>query len=1163
LTRQFTRWSGRCRAPLRTISGSTARCLEAFLILKSLEIAGFKSFARPTRLEFPEGITAFVGANGSGKSNVVDAIRWCMGEQSARDLRGQRAEDVIYAGPRRVLGSAEVTLTLEADSSEASWTELSVARRLFRSGESEYLLNRRRERLRDVQTTLRGAGIDNPRFVVVNQGMTDFLLSATPGERRALLEHAAGLSGYRARRDEALHKLQAAEANILTVEAVLAELEPRLRSLRRQARAVEERAGYQARCRTLLEHWYAWHWARLSQNASDLSEQLAASLEDRRSAEEALRELEEIFDADVAREREWQASMSAASAASHAAERELQEARYEMRRLTDARRAAGEEADSLDGRRRDVSGRLAELEGRRVAAAQDLVDISATVSLLEANRGEMRSAYEAVRAEASAAGERAGAAQRSIDAAARDFAAAAHERQSIAVRLGFLAERLSELSRSGGDLQAEAAEVEGQVDMEERRLALALEQEALSVSRHRDAERVLGDARVRLGRVGELRQRASGRRSALTEHLSQTRRSLSALSQSVADSPLLGLRVEAGWEPAVAAALSGGNDRATRRGVTRDFLEWRDGLTPYLPAGSCWADAVVASTTSLPNVLYGTVLTEDGEQARTACNRVAGAPGHVVGSPAIQFVTRDGAIFSASWLGHRPADDRGARYLVVKAEEATLTRMLAVSDGRLERLAALESAQKSEVERQQAKAGELGAHASRLRREASEAERAVAAARLRQDRVLHLVEARAAERAALESEQAALAEQSQAVERQLEDARSRFEDLEVARQDADRRAARLSQVLEVRREEWERAESGRQVAVARREGQERMLALAEAEGARLLEELERIDREQGALLQRLQRLESDLEGARSCLDDLGRVVAAHGDRLADLERVRPQRDDLGEQLRAARARVSDSVGRHERFAARVAEVQAERMRLSAEAQQELGLQVSQLPPPLPEPPSQEELRRVRARAAQYADLDETVVQEYREAEARLRYLTEQADDLRRTGHGLREVVRVADEEMLIRFEGALTSVSVEFERVFRLMLPGSRASLTVCDQDGGVDVQATLPGKRARSSAAFSGGERALVASALLFAVLHIRPTPFVVLDEVDAALDETNVDRYLAALADVAARTQVLVVTHNRATMAAANVLYGLTIDRDGVSSVLSLRLDEYEATG
>jgi chromosome segregation protein len=389
--------------------------------------------------------------------------------------------------------------------------------------------------------------------------------------------------------------------------------------------------------------------------------------------------------------------------------------------------------------------------------------------------------------------------------------------------------------------------------------------------------------------------------------------------------------------------------------------------------------------------------------------------------------------------------------------------------------------------------------------------------------------------------------------------------------DLSRRRAEAAALVDVCRkrvaeEEGRIAEARKSVEVlkARHTSESQLVSLLERDVRRLEAEADTLKARVRAEGEERERVEAAREEAAARLTQLERVHAEQARALDDVRGRRPREEDLRERLRTARAQASEAVGAHERGTARYEELQAERMRLSAEIVREMGTQPDALPSVEDDGvPSEDELRRLRSRAMQHAELDTAVVEEYRELQARGEYLTSQVADLRAAADGLREIMTVADREMRTRFQTALASVNREFDHVFRVMLRGGEASLEQVDDDGAIEVRATLPGRRARSSAAFSGGERALVASSLLFAVLRIRPTPFCVLDEVDAALDETNVDRYLAALREISARTQVIVVTHNRATMAAANALYGLTMDAEGASSVLSLRLDAYEEAG
>jgi chromosome segregation protein len=311
------------------------------------------------------------------------------------------------------------------------------------------------------------------------------------------------------------------------------------------------------------------------------------------------------------------------------------------------------------------------------------------------------------------------------------------------------------------------------------------------------------------------------------------------------------------------------------------------------------------------------------------------------------------------------------------------------------------------------------------------------------------------------------------------------------------------------------------------------------------------------------RLVGDVERARATVDELAAILRDQSERVTERERERPERKGFSADLAETRSRLSSAVAAHERALARLEQRAADRELLRAEIVQELQRPPDTLPDVAEDVPTTDEIRRLRARAAQYPDADESVVHEFREIEERYSHLSSHLEDLETAAGELQSILDVTDREMSARFELALGAVDEEFSRMFRVMLQGGEARLERVDAEGGIGIRAQLPGKRTQSSAAFSGGEKALVATSLLFGVLNIRPTPFCVLDEVDAPLDESNVDRYLSALRDISRRTQMIVVTHNRATMAAADALYGVTMDDEGVTSLLSLRLDAYEVAG
>jgi chromosome segregation protein len=367
------------------------------------------------------------------------------------------------------------------------------------------------------------------------------------------------------------------------------------------------------------------------------------------------------------------------------------------------------------------------------------------------------------------------------------------------------------------------------------------------------------------------------------------------------------------------------------------------------------------------------------------------------------------------------------------------------------------------------------------------------------------------------------------------------------------------------------------VAMGVREDTNRQLAAAALVESResqayagLLREVDRLRFEERHALEELRTLENEkcrlteeIEGARETVARLMEILGEQTERIGTIELERPGVPGRASNLPDARRRLSAALLAHERAMVRLEQRILERDRLAEEIERELNTAPSTLQQSDGDIPADDEIRRLRSRANQFADADESVVREFAEIEERYSHLSRHLDDLQTATVELQNIMDMADREMAQRFSVAFDAVNKEFSRMFRVMLQGGDARLEQVDPEGGIGIRAQLPGKRAQSSSAFSGGERALVASSLLFGVLNIRPTPFCVLDEVDAPLDESNVDRYLAALRDISTRTQVVVVTHNRATMAAADVLYGVTMDDEGVTSLLSLRLDSYEVAG
>lgn len=1136
------------------------------LFLKSLDIAGFKSFARPARFEFPPGITALVGANGSGKSNVVDAIRWCLGEQSARDLRGQRAEDVIYAGPRRLLGSAEVALTFERqERDDEDWAELAVARRLYRSGESEYLLNAARARLREVSGALRDIGIDAARHVVVTQGMADALLACSPSERRALLEQAAGLSGYRVQREEAAQKLAATARNTETALVVLTELEPRLRLLRRQARAVTERDEARANLRAALLSWHGTRWASCCHEHARSAEAAAQFAQQRAAQRSLLERLEEEMETYLRATDAWQGETDDLRRRQREVERTLHQrhiardrAAEAVKRLTAAEAEARERVTALQqelagarARRDGYEAILSRLRGEHDTLNGEDERLEVEVKRRQAALDTALAAASSARVAYQQARTRADQAARKRDDLAEELARLEREQQALVARSqqqqAALAAAHLELTDGERDLRQLAAEAERVT--QQRRAA----EGKLRLSRHR------------LERSEGLARRARGRAVEVRSELGRVERLYRDLERSV-DAAWSGLAVRPGWEETVAAGLAdwiGATETAAAsHHRATAFLAWRG--TVQLPPEATWGETLVTAGLPRWNPLIAVVAVEDEVAAEGIWEEIASRPAHLIASPGITVVTRSGRRLGPFGWHARRQNDRTGEYLQLRSRRAALRRAIEIHERRVNRLSSAVEAirgQLGDVEREAARRQGTGREL-RDRRLALETTRDRAGQHIaaieaeQRDLAMH-GERLAAQVPLMQRQRDELVAQSEVFRREAEEVASHSR---AAEQEVEGGRAALREMVRRR----DSVSVTLQTIERRREAEQESAAGVERDERRLQQSLVGLQEAITRICSQraeMERLAAETDAAVQVVEG---ELAELATRLERAMRARPIPPAGSTSLREAREALTQAVARHEHALAQLGEVIRRKEALAAEIRADLALEPEALPAEDGPAPDDSELRRLRARASSYVEADESVVSELETLTERERFLREHVADLQRAAAELEQLMKRADAEMELRFASVLAAVGEEFSRAFHLMLRGGHAELILAeDGSGGVEVRAQLPGKRLRSSAAFSGGERALVASSLLFGVLRIRPVPFCVLDEVDAALDETNVDRYLAMLRDVSRRTQMIVVTHNRATMAAADVLYGLTMDDTGVTRALSLDLRTAEQVG
>ncbi|MEQ8143205.1 chromosome segregation protein SMC [Streptomyces sp. OP7] len=1201
--------------------------------LKALTLRGFKSFASATTLRFEPGITCVVGPNGSGKSNVVDALSWVMGEQGAKSLRGGKMEDVIFAGTtgRPPLGRAEVSLTI--DNSDGAlpieYAEVTITRIMFRNGGSEYQINGDTCRLLDIQELLSDSGIGREMHVIVGQGQLDSVLHADPMGRRAFIEEAAGVLKHRKRKEKALRKLDAMQANLARVQDLTDELRRQLKPLGRQAAVARRAAVIQADLRD----------ARLRLLADDLVK-LREALQAEIADEAALKERKEAAEADLRKALQREALLEDEVRRLTPRLRNAQQTWYELSQLAervrgtislaDARVKSATSAPPEERRGRDpedmereaarVREQEAELEAALEAAERALEDTVAHRAELERELAQeerrlkdvaraiadRREGLARLKGQVGAARSRAAAAQAEIErlAAARDEAqqravAAQEEYEILKAEVdgldagdAELAERHEEAKH--GLAEAEAALTaarEAATAAERKRAATQARHEALALGlRRKDGSGALLEAKDRLhgllGPAAELLTVSPGHEVALAAAFGAAADALAVTTPSAAADAIRLLRKQ----DAGRAALLVTSPSSQIAGETTPRGEGNCAPSPDAPAPAA------PSATSLPaerlvsgpddlmpavrRLLHGIVVVatlEDAEElvvhARPGLTAVT-AEGDLLGA----HFAQGGSAGAPSLLEVQASVDEAAaelEELAVRCEELAEAQQEA-AHRRRECAALVEELgeRRRAADREKSTvAQQLGRLAGQARGAAGEAERAGAAAARAQE---------ALDKALADAEE--LAERLETAEEMPfeEEPDTAVRD-RLAADGANARQTEMEARLQVRTHEERvkglagRADSLDRAARAEREARAR----AEQRRARLRHEAEVAGAVAAGARQLLAHVEVSLARAT---EERAAAEAAKARREEELARARTE----GRDLKADLDKLTDSVHRGEVLGA---EKRLRMEQLEAKALEELGVEPAglvaeygphQLVPPsppaegeqLPEDPEHprnrprpfvraEQEKRLKAAERAYQQLGKVnplALEEFAALEERHQFLSEQLEDLKKTRADLLQVVKEVDERVEQVFTEAYRDTAREFEGVFSRLFPGGEGRLVLTDPDNmlttGVDVEARPPGKKVKRLSLLSGGERSLTAVALLVSIFKARPSPFYVMDEVEAALDDTNLQRLIRIMQELQEASQLIVITHQKRTMEVADALYGVSMQGDGVSKVISQRL-------
>ncbi len=1195
--------------------------------LKRLTLQGFKTFASRTEFVFDSGITAIVGPNGSGKSNLADAVRWVLGEQSYRLLRARRTEDMIFAGTRQRarLGMAQVTLVLDnADGwLPVDFSEVSITRRAYRSGENEYRLNDSRVRLRDIQDLLGDSGLARRTYTVVGQGLVDQALALRPEERRSLFEEAAGIAVHQAKRDEALRRLEETQANLVRVQDILNEMAPRLRSLERQAQRAAEWRQVSADLEAALRVWYGYQWHRAVRRLEEVQEEAeraAASLAER---QKALSAVEAHIVELRRRQTELRDRLGSWHQESSALHRQAEQVQRRLAVSGERYRLLGLRAEELT---REVEGLRQRMEARsqQVQAAQEAV-LQARAKAEEAAQAaeearRMAEAEEQERRLRRQELERAQAALVRVDAAIEETRrriaeleerdrSAAQERAELA---GKLARAEEEAARLEEDVKAsEAALAECARRLSERREALEAARDAADQARREeqrasvalaDARRRLDQLRTRLDLLDRLHEEGAGLYAGVRRVLQAARGSRRELSGVVGTVAEL-LHVPSELEVAIETALGGRlqdvvverwDDAEAAiaylkrvRGGRATFLPL-DNLRPSRPVRAPRMSGVLGVAAELVSadphldavvrLLLGRIIVvEDLSAARRVFARL---------ETGAQVVTLEGDLVrpGGSVTGGSRTERRDGGMLARERERQTLPQQIkaaeqavAEAQRRVERWQEAYQRAEADVRSHERAIGAISDERAALQRQLQEQQRALDRARqsLEWYRSLSAQAEQEIDRSGqrmaqlrktltdLEADRAVRVQALAEAEASLQ----ALADSEVAARAAEAQAAAATAEAELRSQEALLRSAREALAQVEAEWRAREQRLADlmAERQQLAAEVEGLERSVAALQAEIDRLAGQIEPAQAEADRLAAEQASEEEREALLRRLVRQDEDHHHRVQLALERARDEVER-----------------LRREIEHELGLvelepgagAVDQ--PPLPLHPLVESLpavsalpeglerdiRRLRTQLSRLGNVNPNAPAEYEEMLERHAFLSTQLADLKEAVATLEQAIAELDELMERDFRQTFEQVAKRFREHFTRLFGGGTARLELTDPDNvsetGVEIIARLPGKRAQSLALLSGGERALTAAALIFALLEVNPPPFCILDEVDAALDEANIHRFRETLKALSDRTQFIVITHNRGTVEVADTIYGISMGVDGVSQVLSLSMKD-----
>ena len=1179
--------------------------------LKELEIQGFKSFPDKTKITIGEGITGVVGPNGSGKSNISDSIRWVLGETSSKQLRGSgKMEDVIFGGTqsRGAMGFASVALTIDNSDHglDMDADEVTIGRRYYRSGESEYSINGQNVRLKDVYELLLDTGIGRDGYAIVGQGRIAEIVGAKSAERREIFEEASGIAKYRYRKNEAERRLEAAEGNLERLRDILGELEKRVGPLKRDSEKAQQFLELSERRKSLEVTLWVDAIRRANDTVRDQQRKFEAAQAD---YERLSRQLDEFDEKSAALREEAQQLVL-----------QVEQANADIRAVTEANAGSESEIAVLKNESEHSRFRIDEATGELERAGQGRQSIETEaaghkaaieklhgeVAALDARVEELRAELRALEEKAAASGQR----RDVIDAAIarlQDTATAAKVRAASAQSAKeAAAQRLDEAKQQAVELENSAAAAEEEKRRAERRLKDAEEAVTRNDNIKAGLKLKLESRRRQQAEAADALQKADKERSNTSQRihiLEDLERNMDGYQQSVKAvmraaagrrlrgiiGPVAGiLTVEKGYETAIETALGFAlqnivvEDQGCARAAIGFLKDERAGRATFLPldtvqgsrfTGRLTGTAEVAADLVkcdpryqhiIDNLLGRIIVVEDLSEASTVAKNLGYRN---------RIVTLDGQVINAggSFTGGSTARSVGVFSRKQELDELR-TRLVKLEKKRADAEKELE-ARKAEVDNLTAQlsgAEAEGMNASSERLRASlELDRLTAAVAQHEENTRSLAAEIEAQQAAVTQNETACAE--------AEAAQGKAE-AELSTYNAE--LAELGESTGSLTAERERITNELSENQMQRLANEKDIGLHEAA-------LEGLQSRTGEAEARARELNAAIEAAKA-------KIEANALKIAEIERIRGENKEkiaaaeetirtanaarmekeaavarLGQENRALTDERERMSGEMARLAERRTAAENELNDTNTKLWEEYQLTAGEAKDLCVEFESLTELRRsvaeVRGKIRGLGNVNVGAIEEYKEVKERYDFLKAQVTDVEKAKSELTRMIAELCSEMEELFTTSFKQINTHFQQIFKELFGGGHARLYLSDEsnvlESGIEIEVSPPGKVIKNLSALSGGEQALVAISIYFAILNVNPAPFCFLDEIEAALDDVNVARYAQYLRRMTDHTQFIVITHRRGTMEAADVLYGVTMQEDGVSKILRLDLDKVSA--